>query len=165
MTIGRQQAPRPRPKVKPMIRTFNPDHLLEVPRPVGCIVTGNILFQSSYETYLRKRLIPLMKRQGIVPRGSNPNMGLIAWVAQGRWSITCPCGGGEYAFDEGWVMCASCWNEWADHYYVRTFFPKFRREIEDILMCRVHREERNYRPREILPELLAQNLEHGDRIP
>ncbi len=141
------------------------DELLEVPSPVGCIVTGNILFQSNMETYLRKRLIPLMKRQGIVPRGSNPNMGLCAWVAQGRWSLTCPCGGGEYAFEEGWMMCASCWNDWAGHYYIRSFFPSRRKDIERVLMCRIRRSTRNFILGETVPELIAQNIEHGDRVP
>ena len=140
------------------------EQLLEVPRPIGLIVTANIHFQMDYPRYLKSMLIPLMKRQGIIPRGSNPGMGLVAWVAQGQWSITCPCGGGEYVWEEGWVMCASCWNEWADHYYIRTAFPKHRREIESILLCRPHRSERNYLLGETVEELLAQNIEHDDPV-
>lgn len=127
-------------------------------------VTANTFFDTDFNHFWREKLAPLMKRYGVRPKGFNTNYALIAWVSLDRWSVTCPCGGGEYVWDEGWVMCASCFNEWAYHHFVRTMFPVGRRQIEEVMAFRP-RSNRHALIGQTVDELIDENLENGDRVP
>ena len=131
------------------------------------IVTANHWFNTpplwitDWDTWKRVQVIPMMLRFGIQ---INPTQG--SWsaatleVRQGNWLAICACGGAEYGWEEGWMMCMSCWNNAYDHQLRRTEFPPERHAIEALLEPRLLL-NRNWLHGETLEVLRQENAEHG----
>jgi len=86
---------------------------------------------------------------------------VLAFVNKGRWIVVCPkCGGGEYAWEEGYYFCCSCLNSYMGHKFRRLVFPKERVKIEELLIVRPLG-NRNWFPQETLAGLKRENEEHA----
>ena len=130
------------------------------------IVTANNWFEVNLLTFRSGRLRKNMERMGIKGGDQGPDMEtkpLVAWVSRGRWSVTCPCGGGEYAWEEGWVMCQSCFNSYISHKLRKTIFPKQRQQIEELLELRPL-DNRHWVLGETLKDLERENVEHSSEL-
>lgn len=130
------------------------------------IVTANKWFQPlRWQEFAEKVIKPTMQKYGIEPQGYSDLSPIIAIVRQGRWLVLCPdCNGAERAWEEGWMMCMSCWNGYTKHQYRKVIFPSERLEIENILEPRPL-QNRNWEQGELMADLRKQNIEHGIVIP
>ncbi len=89
---------------------------------------------------------------------------VLAFVNKGRWIVVCPkCGGGEYAWEEGYYFCCSCLNSYMGHKFRRLVFPKQRVEIEELLIVRPLG-NRNWFPKETLAGLKRENEDHAAEL-
>lgn len=129
------------------------------------LITANTWFGLSFMDFRRKILAPALQRHRLKDMGPDTVMKpLVAFVNAGRWSITCPnCGGGEYAFEEGWVMCRSCFNGYMGHKLRRVVFPTRADEIEQLLLVRPL-QNRNWNLGETLAFLQEENEAHADEL-
>ncbi len=129
------------------------------------IVTANTWFETDFMTFRRTRVAKALFKRGLRDMGPAEEVpALKAFVNAGRWSIKCPdCGGGEYAWEEGWVMCLSCFNEKIGHRIRRVEFPGNREKIEALLLRRPL-SARNWEPGETLKALERENKEHAAEL-
>lgn len=129
------------------------------------IITGNTWFQMRFMEFRRALMAKSLAKHGLRDMGPAEDVEpLEAFVNAGRWSIKCPeCGGGEYAWEEGWVMCFSCFNEKLGHRIRPVKFPAERPEIEEILISRPL-SARNWNPGESLDFLREENEEHAAEL-
>lgn len=128
------------------------------------ILTANSWFKMTFMQFRRLILLKELERYGLKDMGCDSDVEpLMAWVSQGRWSVTCPCGGGEYAWEEGWMMCHSCFNGYMGHKFRRTVFPNDRKDIEALLLVRPL-QKREWHIGETLADLLRENEEHADEL-
>jgi len=128
------------------------------------IITANTWFKMSFMDFRRKIILPDLLKHGLKDMGCDTvKEPLQAWVTNGRWSITCPCGGGEFAWEEGWAICHSCYNGYMGHKYRRVVFPDNRKEIESLLLMRPL-QKREWHPGETLEDLQRENEEHADEL-
>ncbi len=90
---------------------------------------------------------------------------LKAFVNHGRWLVACPCGGAEYAFTEGWMMCMSCFNGYLKHKIRRVEFPDpdFVAKLDDLLRVRPL-DNRNWTPGETLEQIAQENIAHAGEL-
>lgn len=132
---------------------------------IGFIVTGNTWFEMDFMTFRRTLMAKSLRRHGLQDMGpAEKAKPLLAFVNAGRWSIKCPdCGGGEYAFEERWVMCMSCFNAALGHKIRPVAFPKEREKIEALLLRRPLT-NRNWEPGDTLATLKRENEEHKDKL-
>tara|TARA_Y100000310_G_C20630216_1_gene788231 strand:- start:529 stop:855 length:327 start_codon:yes stop_codon:yes gene_type:complete len=100
-----------------------------------------------------------MAKKLILEQGVDDGVPLKAYVNRGRWVIGCECGGGEYAFEGGVVMCQSCWNSKVSHKYRLFTWPKEREKIEQLLIVRPL-DNRNWFADELVADLALENNEH-----
>jgi len=93
----------------------------------------------------------------LAPRGE-----VQAEVNHGRWLVRCPaCAGAEEADPQEPVFyCLSCGNSDNDGHVMTVVFSDDRETIEKILLLRPM-ENRNWKTRETLQDLVIENLEHG----
>ena len=129
------------------------------------MITGNLYFRKTpnWESYRRLVLIPELASHMIREQGYANTSPLRAYVNYGRWCVKCECGGGEFAWDEGWMMCRSCFNAKHGHKYRPVVFPKDKERIEQILMVRPL-DNRNWRPGESISDLQAENERHSAEL-
>ena len=139
------------------------------------IVTGNIFFYDhasspagSFAEYVLRYLRRASMHSGVTLRGLeiSDHAPLKAWVSAGRWIVLCgsaTCKGAERVWEEGLVMCASCWNGYAGHQLVRTSFPRSRRRIEEQLDVRPL-ENRNWLLGETVADLEIENAQHAAEL-
>lgn len=129
------------------------------------IITANTWFKMTFMDFRRKILAAELMKHGLKDMGCDTRLEpLQAWVVGGRWSITCPnCGGGEYVWEEGWVICHSCFNGYMGHKFRRTVFPENRREIEALLIVRPL-QKREWRVGETVEDLQQENEAHKDEL-
>lgn len=125
------------------------------------IITANDFFNriGSWEAYKSLNIIPAMAKKGIEPQGYAPDKPLEAYINHGKWLVKCECGGCEKVWEEGWVMCQSCFNALSGHKFRPTVFPKKRKDIEALLSLR-RLPNRNWLPGETLLFLKAENEAH-----
>lgn len=126
------------------------------------MITANMFWENikDWETYRLAVLIPEMGKKLIIPQGyDEKSEPLKAYVNQGRWTVKCECNDAEFAWDEGWFMCRSCFNGNHKHKYRKAVFPKDRKQIEKLLEIRPL-QNRNWRDGETLAQLRAENKEH-----
>jgi hypothetical protein len=101
------------------------------------MITANLHFKSNWKDYKEQVLSPALKERLIPEQGcDNDSLPLKAYVNHGRWLVRCECGGCEYAWEEGFFMCQSCFNAKHGHQYRKSVFPENRQQIEDLLVVR-----------------------------
>lgn len=128
------------------------------------MITANKWFKCSFNTYLQTKIISEMIRHGIRKRPVTSNAEpLLAYVNNGRWVVSCECGGAEFAWEEGLFMCRSCFNGKHKHDLRRSIFPDQRIGIEKQLVMRPL-PNRNWIPSETLEDLVRENLDHKDEL-
>ncbi len=86
---------------------------------------------------------------------------LLAYINHGRWLADCECKGAELVFDEGLLVCLSCFNKAHGYQPRRVAFPEERLAIEALLERRPL-ENQNWRPGESLAQLQAENDAHKE---
>jgi hypothetical protein len=125
------------------------------------IITANTWFECDFMTFRRTRVAKALFKRGLQDMGPAEDVKpLKAFVNAGRWSITCPdCNGGEFAWEEGWVMCLSCFNEKIGHRIRKVEFPTTRPKIEALLLRRPL-SARNWQVGETLKFLEEENQAH-----
>ncbi len=110
------------------------------------IVTANWFFGNSskhiltWEAWYNEVVRLIAKRYGVRILEVNEMIQIPAYVDTGRWSVKCPkkrCRGQEYAWEEGFFMCLSCFNSDFKHAVVRSYFPPERVKIDQLLEQRV----------------------------
>lgn len=119
----------------------------------------------TFETW-RKTNIARLRARFHVPEGRFDDTlePVPAFVNKGRWIAVCPhCGGGEYAWEEGFFFCCSCLNSYMGHRYRRLVFPEDRIAIEDALAVRPL-ENRNWTIKETVADLVKENQDHVDEL-
>ena len=130
------------------------------------MITGNLYFRKTpnWESYRRLVLIPELAQKMIREQGYDTKATpLLAYVNHGNWAVKCECGGGEFAWNEGWMMCRSCLNAKHAHKYRPVVFPDDRERIELILMARPM-DNRNWKVGESVADLQAENEIHGAEL-
>jgi hypothetical protein len=130
------------------------------------MIIANKKFRTrTWEAYRVMVLLPEMSKLLIKEQGYNKDAApLIAFVNQGRWLVECrDCSGSEYAWEEGWFMCRSCWNSAVGSQYRPAVFPKDRAKIEGALVLRPIA-NRNWNPGETIGQLEAENLLHAHSL-
>ena len=123
------------------------------------MITAN-LYHGPLELYKQTTIIPMMARLGLVAQGIDDGPPLKARVNHGRWIVDCECNGAEFAWDEGFFMCQSCFNVGHGLKYRKSVFPKSRQKIELLLIGRPI-VNRNWFPGESLAQLRAENIKGG----
>ena len=130
------------------------------------MITGNTWFEMGFLQY-RATIIRHALQKHQIPDGGpdEKTEALKAFVNQGRWLVACPCGGAEYAFEEGWMMCRSCFNGYLKHRIRRVEFPDpaFRARLETLLAQRPL-ENRNWTPGETLEQMGQENILHAGEL-
>lgn len=139
------------------------------------LITGNTWFGSmtnkpgprimSFDDFRNVRLIRIRERFRIPDGGLDDTEAPVqAFVNKGRWIVVCPkCGGGEYAWEEGYYFCCSCLNSYMGHRFRRLVFPKDRAKIEELLVVRPLA-NRNWNLTDTLADLKRENKEHKDEL-
>lgn len=133
---------------------------------VGKIITANDWFKMNFLGYRRSKMLIAMRHHGLpgdfgVDEKKKP---LKAFVNHGRWLVICPhCGGGEKVWEEGLMMCFSCFNSYIGHKLRKTSFPKYRRQIEELLILRPL-DNRNWELNEKVEDLERENAEHAEEL-
>ncbi len=130
------------------------------------MITANTWLQMPFLQWRATILkLDLKKRQ--IPDGGpdTETEPLKAFVNHGRWLVACPCGGAEYAFEEGWMMCRSCFNGYMKHKIRRVEFPDpaFRANLETLLLNRPL-DNRNWTPGETLEQIAQENIAHAGEL-
>lgn len=120
---------------------------------------------STLEQWARGPLTALAQRSGILVQplkniAAAPP--LAPRVNHNRWIVDCPnCGGAEFLWPEGLMMCASCWNGDVDGQWRRVSNPANRNEIDEVLMIRPVPGTRNWNRNESIEDLQQENRKHG----
>ena len=138
------------------------------------LITGNTWFGSMSnrpDKVINWRIFSKEFLQRFRQRFSFPEAGydekakpILAFVNHGAWLVLCPqCGGGEYAWEEGWFFCCSCKNSYLGHRYRRLVFPKKRKRIEELLLIRPL-DNRNWKSPETVADLERENTEHAEAL-
>lgn len=132
------------------------------------MITANQFFNqrqiSTWEAYKVAVLAPEMVKRLIKEQGYDVTTPpLLAYVNHGYWRVKCECGSTEFAWEEGWFMCRSCYNGGHKHQYRKAVFPENRAEIEALLAVRPL-QNRNWYPGETLAQLEAENQEHREEL-
>ena len=129
------------------------------------MITANQWFKISWDAFRRSRISKAMAQRAIIENPTTTLVGspLKAYVNQGRWLVSCECGGAEYAWEEGIFMCQSCWNGNHKHYYRASVFPNERKQIETLLEKRPL-QNRNWEPNETLTDLRRENKQHKEEL-
>ena len=139
------------------------------------LITANTWFGSmtqrpgtrimTFEDFRNVRLVRIRERFRIPDGGLDETEPPIqAFVNKGRWIVVCPkCGGGEYAWEEGYYFCCSCLNSYIGHRFRRLVFPKDRARIEKLLVVRPLA-NRNWNLTDTLADLKRENKEHEDEL-
>ena len=130
------------------------------------IVTANTFFNrlKGWDDFRLQFVIPAMQKRGVDEQGyDNESPPMKAYVNHGRWLVKCECNGAEKVWEEGWVMCISCFNGRHKHRYRRTVFPRARKKIEALLEKRPI-PNRNWYPGETLADLQRENEEHKEEL-
>ena len=137
------------------------------------IVTGNWFFGhgpqfiSDWETWYNSVVRLHAKRYGIRIKQVNETIQVPAYVDTGRWSVRCPnkrCNGQEYAWEESYFMCLSCFNSSFGNCVVRSYFPLERPQIDQLLEQRAW-ENRCWLVGEPLSQLADENEVLGVLVP
>ncbi|MAH45846.1 hypothetical protein CMI37_08445 [Candidatus Pacearchaeota archaeon] len=128
------------------------------------MITGNSWFQSSWAIRWELKVVSVLVQHKLpiiltVSRAKP----LLAYVDHGRWIVRCECGGAELAWEEGLMLCHSCFNSKQRQQLRRTKFPPNRQAIEVLLMKRPY-ENRNWFPYETLNDLETENLAHKKEL-
>lgn len=128
------------------------------------IVTANIWFRTNWNDFKVSKVIPEMARHGLKDQGSLlAGEPLKAYVNNGRWIVSCECGGAEYAWEEEVFMCQSCWNARHGHKFRPAVFPSYRRQIEEVLELRLL-PNRNWYESETVDDLKKENEAHKQEL-
>ena len=130
------------------------------------IITGNIFNNqvSEWEEYRLKTVVKMMVSNGIKTQAyDEKSPPMQAYINHGRWLVKCECGGAEKVWEEGWIMCCSCFNEKHGNKYRKTKFPKNRRQIEELLILRPMR-NRNWMLGESIKQLKLENTMHREEL-
>ena len=129
------------------------------------MITANLFFNRipNWDSYRQMVILPQLAAKLISEQGYDDTSPLMAYVNHGRWIVKCGCGCCEKVWEEGWMMCQSCFNARQGHKYRRTVFPKERNKIEMLLLQRPLT-NRNWYPHEILTDLERENLEHKTEL-
>jgi len=138
------------------------------------MITANIFFNrirgpyqpkiGSWESYRQLVLIPELAAKELAEQGyDEENPPLPAYVNHGHWRVKCECGSTEFAWEEGWFLCRACLNGAHKHKYRRSFFPKNRKKIEELLAKRPL-PNRNWYPGEALTQLKKENKDHEEEM-
>lgn len=137
------------------------------------IVTANWFFGMGpqhilcWEDWYNRVVRMHAKRYGVRIRDVRETIQIGAYVAQGRWSVKCPnknCKGQEYAWQEGFFCCLTCFNQDFEHHLVCSYFPPERTGIEQILLPRL-RDNRCWLIGEPLSQLAEENRVLGVPVP
>lgn len=128
------------------------------------MITANMFFKCEWDTYRKMVLIAEMGKRLIAEQDyDKESPPLKAHINHGNWSVKCECGGSEFAWEEGFFMCRSCFNGNHKHKYRKAIFPKDRTKIEELLLIRPL-QNRNWYPNETLAQLRAENKEHKGEL-
>jgi len=119
----------------------------------------------TWADWRKYRLGRLRERFHIPDAGMDNDMEPVkAFVNKGRWIVVCPhCGGGEYAWEEGYYFCCSCLNSYMKHKFRRLVFPKERSKIEALLSVRPLG-NRNWTMKETVTDLTRENKIHAAEL-
>lgn len=129
------------------------------------LITANIWFEMDFLKFRRTRLLKAMMKHRLQDFGVDSGLKpLVAIVNHGRWLVICPdCGGAEYAWEEKYMMCISCFNEGVGHKFRPAIFPVQREQIEELLILRPL-SNRNWSLGETVADLRKENEEHSDKL-
>ena len=130
------------------------------------MITANTWYQMPFLKFRATILRHDLQKRKLADYGLDQEKeALKAFVNHGRWIVACPCGGAELAFDEGWIMCRSCFNGYMKHKFRRVEFPEkeFRVQLENILLKRPL-DNRNWTPRETLEQIAQENILHAEEL-
>lgn len=111
------------------------------------------------------------ERRGITPPDTlefvDNGPALEAHISHDRWVVDCPdCGGADVVFmAEPLMWCHECGNRKVGGKWRRVSLPSNAKQIEAILSLRPRVDQRNWRAEEMIEDLIAQNVEAGDRVP
>ncbi len=135
------------------------------------IITGNRYFSlhphrpcNHWEQFYAVWIMPEMQRNGVKMLGFADSAPVRVYINHGKWYLACPCGGIEFAWEEGLTMCLSCFNAHVNHKLLRTQFPAEREDIERILELRPL-PNRNWAAGETIADLIQENRDHGMEVP
>jgi len=136
-------------------------------QPITRIIDGESFFLQPFQGYVKNVLRLGAMRAGLELPPLNDVGGepLAAFVAQGRWVVTCDQGGCKNR-QMVWLaaplyMCSNCWNEATGGQWRPVEVPFNRHWIETLLMVRPDMENRNWLPEETERDLERENAEHG----
>jgi hypothetical protein len=76
-----------------------------------------------------------------------------AYISHGRWVVDCVCHGAGFTSPEFKVSC--CFD--CGRMYTSVVFPKQRKQIEEVLLSRRDKENRNWIPGELVKELILES--------
>ena len=100
------------------------------------MIVANTWFKKDWGLWLNLIVLPAMQLRQLSLPAIDESLPVTAHVNHGRWLVTCECGGAEYVWEEGLMMCMSCLNAGYGHRLRRTVFPKSRTKIEGLLLVR-----------------------------
>lgn len=127
------------------------------------MITANSWFECNWDFFVKRKVDRYRLRFKIPATGYDDGEPLPAHINHGNWLVRCPCGGYEYVWEEGWVFCFSCANNYIGHKFRKTTFPSIRAEIEGIMKVRpLH--NRNWNLGETLDDLRKENEEHASEL-
>jgi len=130
-------------------------------------MASNMKRTMTFDTFRRSHLRRLRDRFGIEEGAFNKDLPPVeAFVNDGAWLVKCPaedCHGAEYAWEEGWFFCTSCFNSYMKHEYRRLVFPKQRARIEKLLLRRPLK-NRHWLTGETVADLERENEEHAAEL-
>lgn len=131
----------------------------------GRIITANSWFGMNFLKFRKTLVLKALLKHGLQDLGVDSGLKpLVAIVNKGRWLVICPdCGGAEYAWEENFMMCISCFNAKVSHKFRPSIFPTQRDRIEKILLSRPL-PNRNWNLGETIPDLENENQEHADEL-
>jgi len=129
------------------------------------LVTANSWFEMDFLKFRRTLARKALMKHRLVDLGVDDKAKpLVAIVNQGRWLVICPdCGGAEYAWEEKYMMCMSCFNSKVGHRFRPFVFPSQRDQIEELLVSRPL-PNRNWTLGETVADLERENQEHLDQL-
>mgnify|MGYP001590690436 FL=1 len=128
------------------------------------ILTANGWFQSIWDVHLWTEVMLKAKQYGVDVINEPAGEPVVVKANHGRWLVYCPCSGAEYAWEEGFYICLSCFNAHLKQHIGKSSFPENRREIETIISQRPL-PNRNWVPGETIAQLVRENLEYHDSVP
>lgn len=131
----------------------------------GRIITANSWFNMPFLRFRKGMIGNALRKVGLQDMGVNSKLQkLVATVNHGRWLVICPdCGGAEYAWEEKYMLCLSCYNAKVGHRFRPFVFPSERGRIEELLIVRPL-PNRNWSLGETVADLERENEEHAEEL-